>query len=326
MKNIYIIRTPLQLLNALEAKHHFPAETNILIVNAREGQVNKSQIDTFLSKEEWDEVIWVDRFMGNSVFLQSVRIIRRFKKERIDRIFIGFFRGFKKIFISNVHADEIYLLDDGAATTLEYQKRMPQLMQETFALKERLRYGFFGLSTQVKRMPDWFTTYSIEPHNGQKIVQNSYEYLRETYLNQCQWDDDHVYLIGMELSKKGFIREATYFEAIEKAIRHFDKKIVYIPHRYEKEGSLKDLREGFGDDLEIRQLGMAVEIYFLKNRIYPAQVVSFFSSALFNLEKIYEKSEIYALFLPEEKLLTMKEEISDCYREMQRYTQINFLN
>jgi len=57
MKNIFIARSPLQLINCIEAKEHFQTQHNILLIIYTKGERNNQQIDDLISLTFWDEII-----------------------------------------------------------------------------------------------------------------------------------------------------------------------------------------------------------------------------------------------------------------------------
>jgi hypothetical protein len=62
MHNLFLVQTPFQLFNAIEAKNRFhPNDKNILIIIHKGQQKNMEQIHEILDYDnEWFEVIYID--------------------------------------------------------------------------------------------------------------------------------------------------------------------------------------------------------------------------------------------------------------------------
>ncbi|HHH19370.1 MAG TPA: hypothetical protein ENK86_02490 [Campylobacterales bacterium] len=324
MKNLFIVRTPLQLLNALEAKHHFNTQNNILIVIYSVNQTDKAQMDKILNEADWDEIIKLNQGAKKSIFWEYIQTVKELKKESIDKMFLVFFRGVQKLFMSNINAQEIYLIDDGVAS-LTIQKNLPILIKEKKWLKE-LRYQLVGLRTDIAKLPNFFTAYDLTPYPDQKIVKNSYKYLVSSFLSQTTEDKQHVYLLGQTLIKPNIVTQDYYLEILKAIKNHFNHQtVIYIPHRDEQLEDLEAIRVLEDQHFIVETSKGAIETEFLENGIYPHYIVSFFTSALFNLEKIFPKSEIYAVKIDSQHLRERKEAVEHCYIELETKSSIKIL-
>jgi hypothetical protein len=159
MKNLFVVRTPLQLINALEAKYHFKTQNNILIVVYSVNQTDKEQMNKIINEKDWNEIIKLNQKGKKSIFFEYIKLIKKLQKEPVDKLFIVFFKGLQKLFISNIRTKETYLIDDGLAS-LKIQSELPQLIQRGNLIKE-LRYRIVGLKTEITKIPDFFTAYNL---------------------------------------------------------------------------------------------------------------------------------------------------------------------
>jgi hypothetical protein len=120
-----------------------------------------------------------------------------------------------------------------------------------------------------------------------------------------------------------------YLATIKKICNHFifkfgtDIEIIYIPHRDENIDAKHLLRK---NNIKIMNINQPIEKYFLENRIFPSCVVGFFSTALFNLDFIFnENANCYFYEIPENTLLGhQKTELLNT-REYFQYTNVNKL-
>jgi hypothetical protein len=98
-----------------------------------------------------------------------------------------------------------------------------------------------------------------------------------------------------------------YLTIIKTICNHFifkfgtDIEIIYIPHRDENIDAKHLLRK---NNIKIMSINQPIEKYFLENKIFPSCVVSFFPTALFNLDFIFnENVNCYFYEIPENTLL-----------------------
>lgn len=74
--NIFLVTSPFQLINAIEAKKKFNCKDNILILRDEKSNLGKSQIDYILSLDSWDHVIKLGR---RNKFISLVFTIKKCK-------------------------------------------------------------------------------------------------------------------------------------------------------------------------------------------------------------------------------------------------------
>jgi hypothetical protein len=103
-----------------------------------------------------------------------------------------------------------------------------------------------------------------------------------------------------------------YIEYLEKIKSRYPEKIIYMPHRHEIIS--KELNALFDDRFVLQHNDIPIEIYFLEKQIYPRHIISFTSSALFNLNKIYGQSRIDAIIIHQEDLIKMHGFVKSCYQ------------
>lgn len=324
MRNLFIVRTPLQLINALEAKHHFKTSNNLLIVIYSTNQTDKIQMNKLLKENDWDEIIKLNRKGKKSIFWEYIKIIKEVKKETIDNLFVVFFNGVQRLFISNINAQKIYLIDDGVAS-FTIQKKLPKLMLEKKWINE-LRYKLVGLKTNITKFPNFFTAYNLMPYPNQEIIKNNYDYLISSFLSKTTEDTQHIYLLGQTLIKPNIVSQNYYLKILKAIKSHFNQQtIIYIPHRDEQPSDLEAIKALEDSHFILETSKGAIETEFLENGIYPNHIVSFFTSALFNLEKIFPKSEIFAVKIDSQYLKERKEAVEHCYTELKTKSSIKIL-
>lgn len=288
---IFLVDSPLQYLNAQEAKHQFQLDNSnsVLIVFEGVSKKNFRQIKSLVDIDDWNKVHFL-RYNQHRVFryllVPYLNLLRR-KYEPIEKVFIGEYRSDLMRHFSNASlTKEIYLLDDGNVSTIIHKSIEDRIgvRKKTKKLRSFLN-RMVGLKDNDIFDINYFTIYSNErKESGRNIVTNNYEYIKSKVVNYTV--KDKIYFIGNNLPELDIISYDTYLDKF-KDIREIykNKKIVYIPHRRESEEKLNSLSQI--DGIEIRDYGEPIEFALIKDKTIPIELASFFSSALDNCYHIF---------------------------------------
>jgi len=267
-KTLLFVESPLQLLNAYEAVSYFGIENYTYIVRLSNNEGNDKQIINLLNllainknNVEYIYLRTTDRKLSDYSKILFYRYKYLFTKN-IDKIFIGNYEsGFLKQIMKQFNRDKIILLDDGAKT-LSIQSKFT--------------------NTQNYNM---FTMYDIKTLQNQNIFINSY---KETLSNikEVSVKQNEILFLGTKLSEVGIIKEDYYIKLIQKISNFYaDKKILYIVHRGESQKKLDLIQKN--ENITIKQLNYPIELYGLYETEMPFKVSSFYSTAIFTMNKIY---------------------------------------
>jgi len=289
MKNLFIIGTPLQLINAIEAVKYFKLENNILVLVHRSRESNKKQMQEIIDLYEWEEIIEIP-YSSTSSMLKYVKLVKYLKTYVYNYIFIAKLEVIPKLVLPNVKKEKVFLLDDGTFTIAIYEKQIKNNILNKYNFKE-LRFLFFGLKIKIRDTINLFSYFDLEPSNGNEVIKNSLDYLRETYLQESMLkdfskDDEVIYFLGQPL--EALIDTELYKNSVESIIRKFNKKVIYICHRGESKETQDILSTIDKSSFELLDIGMPVELYFLYNKIYPTHIISYCSTAVTTVEMLYE--------------------------------------
>ena len=316
-RNLFIVASPLQFLNAIEAKEAFKTNNNVLILmyNTNLNATDANQKSTLLHQEDWDEIIQYDlgSVHKNKRFFYQVRLIKSLLKFQYDYIFSGSFGTMHQVILANLKPQHIYLIDDGNATIFTYEQVKDNKYFSTlsFSRKARvLRFLLVNLKWKINQDINFFTSFNIQPLKNSKVVYHDFTYLKSNKLRECK-NDNHIYLLGQNLADIGIMSKNIYLNYIEKIMKHNDEKIIYIPHRSEE----IDDRYNYliSDSFKIEVSEGPIESVFIAKNIYPKIIISFVSSALYNLDRIFDKAEVYAIKINPEDLLIKKDLVQKCY-------------
>lgn len=309
MYNIFIVKSPLQLMNAIEAKEHFRSKNNILILmNAN--ATNDKQMQTVLALSPWEQIVTYAPANKSSTLREQIKLLQSLKKQRYHRLFTGDYGTFNQVLMANLEVDELYLIDDGTKS-IEIHKQLLDPSKTTLSKKLKLlRYTLFGLKTSITKSINFFTCYNLTQIKDEQIIPNNYDYLQSIFTPK-EDQDEVIYLLGQNIDNK-WMKRGRYIEYLKRIKSRYAKKIIYMPHRHEVISD--ELKALFDDTFVLQHNDIPIEIYFLEKNIYPSHIISFTSSALFNLDKIYQKAQIDAIIIHQEDLIKMHDFVKSCYQ------------
>lgn len=316
MKNLFIARSPLQLLNAIEAKEHFHTAHSILLLIHDSNSINSTQMESLSTLSLFDEVIHFDNTCSSKLLKLSHQflLIKKLQKNYYDHVFTGDYGTINQIILANLHLNTLYLLDDGTMTLVTHKTKLnPNHSIEWNKKFKLLRYKLFGLKTKHFYTVHLFTGFTLQPHGSEKIVINNYDFLKTTYLETAQ-KDESLYLLGQPMTFAKFMDDDVYVDYLQRIIQHYDTTIFYIPHRTEIIS--EKLKALVSERFILQKNEGPIEVVFLSKRIYPMHVVSFYSTALFNLKNIFEVSTIEAIKFNMDDILRETGNIELCYSKL----------
>jgi len=310
LDNLFIIRSPLQLINALEAIEYFKLKNNILVLIYNNTDNTNIQMDKIAAYYSWKKIIVVNQEQKKSKMLDYVKLIKKIKSTPYNYVFFSNFGSVQRIILANLKIKNLFFIDDGVETVNRYKNVFVKGGINKFRLK-LARFWLFGLKTKIKNNINLFTYFDLKPFRDSKIIQNNLENFQKKYLNNSL-KDNFTYLLGQPLVSTNLLTKNDYFLYIDKIVSLADKKIIYIPHRTEVISDRLKLYES--NIFEIKNINMPVEMYFLENNIYPLHVVSFMTTAFFTLKKLFSKTKFSYVYIPSSKILERHDDVESAYK------------
>ncbi len=269
-KNILIIETPFQLLNAFEAINEFPAKNNTLFVRFSGSTGNDAQLKSTLDIIKLPKNVEVKTFTINAT-----------NRSIYDVLKIVFF-WVRIIFINRI---------EGFVFVGDYRSRFLQLVihisSKTILLDDGLSTIHIQDSFTKNRFLNWFTIFDLTPFHGQKIFKNRFKFLNAFVENRNSSKKKVLLFIGSKLSEENIISEDENVELVTKiAQKYSNQQITYIAHRTESNKKLHRIETI--KNIEIIKLNYPLELLPLFGDFSPFLILSFFSTALITLEKIFK--------------------------------------
>jgi hypothetical protein len=342
--NVYLVETPHQLLNAVEARHTLGLEDNLLLVLTLE-EYPREAYEPLIAGDEWREVRFlptrienrgaVARYLGDHPservrgyfntyeYLQLRRLLdwQASTLTGVENLFLGnYVRIYMRHFANMVRPRRLCLLDDGTVTlTIHALREQMHTGCGTYSLdaplfRKRLVTRLLGYRGRQAESLTYFTTYDLAMSNSDRIIRNEYRYFRQKAMSAAH--SDEVFFLGMTMISEGCTDEL-YLECLEKVVRYFaGEKFVYVPHKCEPPERVERLRKALG--LTIRRFDVPIEYQLCISGPLPKVLASFFSSALENCRVIFEPHLDIKSFRIDPKLFPLK---PDFVRRVYNYYQ-----
>lgn len=302
MKQLFVVESPFQLLNAYEALKSFYARKQVLFVRFSGEYVNDEQIKDTLIKLGFYKIARIRCILINVkrrgvldiVKLLFLKVLYFLISSSYKRIFIGNYESNFMRFIIPFNR-KIILLDDGFKT-ITIQKKFTS--QKYF---------------------DWFSVFDLDLIENQVLYKNNYNHLNLDYRIILKQDSNTILFIGSKLSEVGVINEKYYLLLINKiSKRYFDSDIVYVAHRGESNEKLKQIDEI--QNIKVIRLDCPIELISLDGRINPKIIASFYSTALITLNKIFRVETVAFKFNYSNYI--NKEDIDFVYQYCMKYIKV----
>lgn len=287
-KNLFIINSPLQFLNAQEAIYQFKLKNVVFVMIYNRNEKNIMQLEEQIKKINNCEVIRFYPSKGNR-FLGYINLIKQLKKYQYDKIFTGELEDSNfRILIANLEKEKLYLLDEGTSTVIDYETIIKQNKLNKYSYKE-LRYLLVGFKIKLKDTISFFTYFDLAPLQDGEVVRNKLEYMKKDFKQNYIDYSNILFFIGQP---RFIFAEKDEFKIILKNViqKYKDKKILYIPHRGEL--NINDEIKNIDENIEILELNQPIEQYFLQNGIYPKYIISCLSTALFTTKMLFEDCSV----------------------------------
>jgi len=311
--NLFIVKTPLQIINSIEAIDHFKLQNDfntIIVIQSKETSDNDKQMQKIISLYKWDDTIYVT---GKLSYFTYISLIKQLQKQEYNYMFFARFGSIQRLIIANTTKKDLYYFDDGTETITMYNDFLLPNKVNKFNSRQlaRVRFMLAGLKINITDTINLFTYFDLEPFQNTKVVNNNLSYFREKYL-KVNTTDDTIYLLGQPLIEKKLLPEDIYINSIKNIINSTSQNIIYIPHKGEDKNSKVLSLES--TKFRILPINIPIELYFLENKIEPKHLISFFTTAFFTLKLFYPKTKFQAIYFNSNLILQKAKIIESHYK------------
>ena len=291
-KALFIIQTPFQLFNAIEAAGRLEENSeNTLIFIDRGNARNKEQVENgvkslktklFSKYFEINLITFIDKI---SYGYKSKEF--DFTKESYHSIYTASYRNLTAHIINITDHKELIILDDGnnSISRLEkisnnhYNKKHKAVFQLITKIILRKK-----INTQFLNNAIFFTMYGDSSKVKNKIIVNDYQYLKK-FSNKPKNED------GIIIGSKCIDQKLTpdifeqYIRQLVNHIKNEGLQPIYIPHRHENIAYLEEIAKKL--NFEVRPLETNIELYYLNNPTLPSRCYTIKSAAADAMKSIF---------------------------------------
>jgi hypothetical protein len=356
--NIFVIDTPHQLLNAIEAVHLLRLTNNHLLVIRARGANNERflslikagdwvtvsfpslLIDSTRCEQKWLGPVanrWYCRYLHFQRMYILAKLAARF--QQVDKVFLGHYfpeeKPYMRHIANTVEYNTLYLLDDGT-DTIEINKRRHtrdsnrpevQITQSNTrrsiykTIEMRLRAKYWNWHLADAPSVTFFTAYDIDVRIGDCLIRNDYGYLRSLAPLKHIDMHDTVLFIGQCMVDDGYLEMDTYLAFLSNVRAYFaEKKLIYVAHPRESASYVNRLKNHLG--CELWPSSSVIEYDLVVRGVKPKAVAGFVSSALITLAHLMEPEvEIVCFHLAPEHWMGWREDAVGVYHYLKNKAQ-----
>ena len=318
--NVFIISSPLQAINAIEAINFFQLIDNkILIVFGQGAKENKAVIPVLKMLGQNDYSL----INVKSLFNLYINFKKYFPQGEVSKIFVGNYYNFShRIIMSKLFKKktEIFLLDDGNSTLIWLKNNYRSAntnKQFKIIIKELFSNKVLGIEKKIKKVKCFSLFVTEDKDKG--FYKNNLLFLKHLKKQNQKLSSMHGnYIVGSIIVELGLLTFKEYDELIKKVVINNDSPIYYIPHRREDKNKICNLSSY--PLLTILNSKLTIELDFIINGMNPKSIWGFGSAALYTLHKLYPFAEIYNIewykAIEDNNIRKVYELITDFYRSI----------
>jgi len=312
---LFIISSPLQLMNSIEAIKYFGiTKPKLLIIHIVKRDDIKKHFSRLLEFIEWDSIDYIElpqKKLDKILFPKNIKkSLNRININNIDKLFVGDYQSNHINHIVNyLDIKDVYLIDDGMAMavydTYLYSKPRKEKIVD-------IVYKFIGYRIE----PIDYTFFSFFDLKEKRVIQNNFNFFR-SLMSQKEIENS-VYFIGQPLVEVNTLTQDSYIKALQNIIDFYSgKEFVYILHRREELSFIDKVSK----ELNFRYIKFdnLIELEMIFSKTIPSHFGTFFSTAIFTLPKLFDNSSYQAfriddnIFINQD--LKFKEALDTCYQE-----------
>ncbi|WP_018879435.1 hypothetical protein [Thioalkalivibrio sp. ALE9] len=324
---LYLASTPLQILNAVEARYALgDAGTRAVLILFQRRWEHYTAAATLPDPliAAFDEVLplhldlpasdgnpWTAVAALSRNRRSVLGVLARLSEFLIDRVVVTNQWNRDMRYLAAKARAEVVFADDGTSTA-SYLKACAEwgagadwwlgfasrgrLVNLAAALLYRLMYGRFMLRSRPDLM---FTCYSaLAEEAGFPVVANEYRWVRSMFGVVRKGADSSGHFLGAPFVERGEVSSQEYLRWLREAMAHHPElNWIYIPHPAESGSWLEQVSRETG--VECKRMNGPYELSLFEEAWPPAVIASWFSSALENLQMLEIDSELWAYRIPD---------------------------
>jgi hypothetical protein len=296
MKNsVFIVRTPLQAFNAVEARERFCQNQNNYIIIVYRNSMDKKLLESIVLSENWFKVSYVRLKPHLQLITFFYKLLHNMPI--IEYCFLGDHSTIINYYMNRVKYQKLILLEDGASTIrraeLLEKKVFHKIKKTEYSDKNILELFFerlFKIDIYYYYNGTFFTIYNLK--NSIKIIRNDYRFFKNMIKKFPHKRE--VFFIGSHIKDKLLINIETFEKYISEVVNIYRKREIdfyYILHRKEDDIYMESLSKRL--NFKCIKFNNIIEMEFLKMEYIPCEVSTFYSTAVSTLHNLYPSKYTY---------------------------------
>ncbi len=351
-RDVFVINTPLQLINAIEAKEAYRARNpHLVILHWRRWP--RPSFEGLLARSSWNSVTWlamdIERPSWATAFgrlsdrlAEYVWVLRRARQRRIlespfrqfdgsiDILAIGnYAQDFHRHLLHRIPHERTIALDDGTDALRAAELRLaavsnpdvkpspagtsPRSMWQR--IKNSMHRRWIDMDTRHPLFPvEFFSVYALPVGPGSTLRKHDFPELRRA--KTAGPVTGEAFFLGQPLVEDGYVSPECFEDLIrELKGRYAHRHLLYVPHKRET-GVSRSVVERAG--IPLLEFTDPIELVILEGKRRPALISSFFSSAIENLRLMLGNTiEVEAIRIPSSRLLAAQRDVMGYYAYFQ---------
>ena len=328
-KALFIIQTPFQLFNAIEAAGRLEQGSKKTLVFIDRGNFkNREQVlngFALIENNLFQEIIEIKLTTFKEKLLYAYILASYdFINKEYNSIYTASFRNLSAHIINTIAHKQLIILDDGnnSISRLEkisknhYNKKHKRALQLIAKLFLRKDTNTLFLNNSI-----FFTIYDSPYKVKNDIIVNDYRYLKKTSIKP---KNNEGIIIGSKCIDQKLTPDIFEQYIVQLVIHIKDEGLqpIYIPHRHENLDYLNEIARNL--NFEIRPLLTNIELHFLNNETLPARCYTIKSAAADAMKSIFDV-DIYYLKINNKHISDgMRESYENIYQHFsnQKYKEV----
>ncbi|WCE29857.1 polysialyltransferase family glycosyltransferase [Vibrio sp. SCSIO 43137] len=298
--NLFLVTSPFQYICAVEAREQYNTRNNILVLVEQDNEAGKRHMDQLFNDEPWDVVIKVKRSNRTFITPRLIKSIQHMAKRKpLEYFFFAEYKSWRtRMFLRNITAEKLVLIDDGMANLYEYYQYIEP--KKTFKRTRWLQDFLVQLQgcKKIGVMPydeklEMFSIFNIS--NTVCVLKlNKLESLRKTIgASKCFDANAEIAFIGEgAIGDKNQPDIESYVSRLENLAKNSSSDILYFPHRTESEKVTKAIKSL--PYIIYHNSEFPIELEIANKNIKLSKIYGVTSTALYTLSLLYKEIPISA--------------------------------
>lgn len=318
-RSISIINTEIQLINVIEAIHHFKCEENYLVIgqfNIRPDRIQKIEkmMEDPLFNQHFKRIIHLPLYLSNTNPLRFLGYILAYIKffflilfsKKFDCCFFGVVTDIivkPIVYLTQYKNPECMLcvVDEGARVIMDSNNRVQN--EDSLLRQQNKRiHLFYGLYLAITRKwiypaLTYFSIYQLSLFKQDILICNEYNYFKQNKIQQILLKEHAIVIVGQPMSELKIITSSTYQQIIQNILAKYKEYTVYYaPHPIETE-----YKQWLPGTTIILNTQYPLELLLIANHIDT--IFGFYSTVLLNCASMKLCKNIFSISLDKEEYI-----------------------